>query len=269
MRIFPILLTTLPLAAQISSPQLGYVSHRGELRRIEGLAFSSRLSEPVTTCSRMDTSLRFALCTTPDGVKLIDLQTQTATRSLDAYERIVWSPGGLAVALDSQVHDLAAAKSTRVKEEIAAVSDTGSVATRDAATGSLRVRNEIVAGSEATAVAFDGEALLVASGAAVRRIEPGRSTQQYPLAFEPALLASDNDAIYAANSRTIARIDRVTGEVAVFEVPADDFVITRLDRLNGGSLLVANPGENQPGWLFRDGRFSFIPGIAKNEEVAQ
>jgi hypothetical protein len=89
------------------------------------------------------------------------------------------------------------------------------------------------------------------------------------LAFEPSFVASDAGALYAASSRAIARIDRATGEVTVHEVPAEDIVITRLERLNGEALLVASPGEKQPGWLFRDGRFSFIPGFPKEEEVAQ
>lgn len=268
---FLTLLFALPLTAQISGPQLGFVSHRGELRRIEGLTHSSRLSSPLAGlpgCSRLDAGSRFALCTNADSVKVVDLRDLSA-RAIAAYNRIVWSPNGLTVALDSEVHDLVAAKSARVEGLVEAVSDTGSVAVRDAQ-GALRLRGEIVAGAEASAAAFDDEALLVAVGQSVRRIDPGRSAQRYPLAFEPSLLASDANAFYAANARTIARIDRATGEITVHEVPADDVVITRLDRLTGGSLLVASPGENQPGWLFRDGRFSFIPGIAVNEEeVAQ
>jgi len=263
---FLTLLTALPLAAQISSPQLGFVGHRGELRRIEGLAQSSRLSAPIAglpACSRLDAASRFALCTNAEGVKVIDTQT-FSTRTIASYERIVWSPNGSTVALDAEVHDLLAAKSARVEGVIAAVSDAGSVAVRDAQ-GALRLRGEIVA-----TTAFDDEALLVAVGTTVHRIDPGRSAQQYSLAFEPSLLASDASAFYAANARAIARIDRATAEVTVYEVPADDVVITRLDRLTGGSLLLASPGENQPGWLFRDGRFSFIPGIAvKEQEVSQ
>jgi hypothetical protein len=269
MRTLAILFAAVPLLAQISSPQLGYVSHRGELRRIEGLTFSSRLSEPLAICSRLDAGPRFAICATPDGVHLLDPQTRSAVRSLDAYERIVWSPSGLAVALDSHVYNLPAGEAVTADGEIVAISDTGAAATRDAL-GSLRLRNEIVAGPEATAAAFDGEALLVASGPTLRRIEPGRSAQAYPLAFEPTLLASDAKAFYAANAQSIARIDRVTGELSVFAVPSEEIAITRLDRLEGGALLVASPGDNQPGWLFRDGRFSFIPGIAANTgEVAQ
>ena len=112
-------------------------------------------------------------------------------------------------------------------------------------------------------VAFDGEALLTAVNGSVLRVEAS-TTRQYKLDLDAAFLTSDAAALYAASGRTLARIDRASGEVTLFESPAD---ISRLDRLADGCLLVATPASGEPGWLFhtREGRFAFIPGI----EVAQ
>lgn len=263
------LATLLPLAAQISGPQLGFIAHRGDLRRLEGLSRSSRLSNPIPglpACSRLDAGSRFAVCATSENavlaINLRDLSLRAIPGANPAYERIVWSPNGSAVALDSQIIELTALESSQSETaSIAAISDTGAAAVRDAQ-GALRLHGEIVASEIVTAAAFDGEALLAGIGSSLRRIEPGRSSQDFPLPFEPRWLTSDANAFYAANARAIARIDRSTGGTTLFEVPEDEVTIARLDRLADGSLLVALPAENQPGWLFRDGRFSFIPGIA-------
>lgn len=254
---------------------MGFVTHQGELRRVEGLSGSSRLSGPLdAACGHLEAGSRWALCQNDGSSTLIDLfDIAAAARELPgapaAFERAVWSPGGTAVALDRLVFVLPSGTSPRAQEgEILALSDTGLAAVRDA-DGSVRLNGEIVAGADAAAVAFDGEALLIASEGSLRRVQPGRSFETFPLSVGTRFLASDDAAFYAANARTVIRIDRITGESSAFDLPVEEVRITRLDRLADGSWLLASPGLGEPGWLFRNGSFSFIPGIAGKTEAEQ
>ena len=275
MKSFLLLLFTLPVGAQISGPQLGLVTHGGAMRRIEGLSGSSRLSDPLKglpACTRIEAAPggRWALCGTVEAMLLIDLR-DLSSRAIPAFERVVWSPSGTAMAVDADVYILP--ERTRFENgTVVAVSDSGSTAVRDIG-GGLQLRGEAVAtgAQPQAAVAFDGEALLAGMQDSIVRIEPGRSSQRFHLGFEAALLGADGNAMYAASGRALARIDRATGSVAIFELPVPDATITRLERLSDGSLLLVKPDFGEPGWLFqgRSGKFSFIPGIPVETERAQ
>ena len=272
MKLSLLFLFALPVGAQISGPQLGVVTHRSELRRIDGLRGSSRLSEPLQGlpgCTRIEAAPggRWALCNTADAALLIDLQTRS-TLPIPAFELVVWSPSGTAVAVDNRVSVLPGSSRIESGGTVVAVSDSGSTVVRDRE-GTLLFHGEVIA--EATAMAFDGEVLLVGMQDSVARIDTGRSLQRFALGFEPAFVAADANAMYAANGRTLARIDRLSGVIEMFELPVSDASITRLDRLADGSLLLAKPDVGEPGWLFHgsSGKFSFIPGIAVDVEVAQ
>ncbi|BDC49327.1 hypothetical protein F183_A16430 [Bryobacterales bacterium F-183] len=259
-------LLALSLPAQIQGPQLGYVSRDGQLRRIEGLSLSSRLSAPLDlgglTCSRISaapgTAMRWALCATDDATTLMDLSGELAARKVaDApFDSAVWSPNGQALLLDGmRIFNLAAKQPTieSASRDLRAISDAGAVA--------------------ADVAAFDGEAQLALHESTVRRFESGKAEEVYTLDFAPTLLAASpsSDAILAAAGQRLARISRTSGDIAYFDLPV---AATALRLLADGSVLIADPAPGEPGWLFRwnrdeGGSVRFVPGIPVEEAALE
>ncbi len=283
MRIF-FLLFAVRLAAQVQGPQLGYAAYKGELRRIEGLSTSSRLSEPLllSGCSRIDAaSSRWALCATESETLLVDLRDlSTRTVSASPFEKALWSPRGEAVVVDRAVKlsNLDAKEITKSSLNgggtVLAISDKGAIAQRDSESGRILLDGESIQddGSSVTAAAFDGDALLLAMEARVARVEAGKSAVfvELPIAAT-ALRAGPAGVIYACNSTQLVRVEP-SESTAIFDLPA---AASRLDILADGSLLIVSPALEEPGWLFRwrdgeGGAFFFIPGFpAVREVVAQ
>jgi hypothetical protein len=264
MRILFLLTAAVGLTAQVQGPQLGYAAYKGELRRIEGLSGSSRLSDSVLLSgySRIDAgaSGRWVLAATESETLLIDL-TDSSSRVVQSspFEKAMWSPKGEAVVLDGTVVLSRFTDKDVAREDVAgtvlAVSDKGVVA----------VRND-----EQTAAAFDGDILLVALDGKIARIDAGKSSEyvESPIAVT-MLRAGNNGIIYACNKSQLVRIDSA-GVASVFDTPVE---ASRLDLLADGSVLIVGPALEEPGWLFRwrdgeGGAFFFVPGFpARGGEV--
>ena len=258
-------LLLLPLAAQIQGPQLGLLSRGSELRRIEGLSLSSRLSAPVdlaVACSKISaapgSAMRWAACATADATLLLDLSGAFAARKLTAvpFENVTWSANGKALLVDAtRVSDLDTQDLTIASVSLAtrAISDAGTVAEDDV-------------------LAFDGEARLTVRESSVHRLEAGKPEEVYALDFAPRWIAasSNGDGLVAVAGQRLARISRPSGDIAYFELPVE---ASTLRLLADGSMLVVEPAPNEPGWLFRwnrdeGGSVRFVPGIAVEQSVA-
>lgn len=261
-----LLLLGLPLVAQIQGPQLGLLSRNGEVRRMEGLSLSSRLSSPVelgVACSRVSAApgaaMRWALCATDDSSLLIDLSGAIAPRKISEtpYASATWSANGKALlvdgmrvtALDEDDLKIEAARNTA-----RAISDAGTVAEDD------------------SVLAYDNEAALSVRESALHRLEAGKAEEIYTLAFAPAFVAGSNDSsLFAAAGQRLARISRTSGDIAYFDLPVE---ASTLRLLSDGSVLIAEPAPGEPGWLFRwtgdgGGSFHFVPGIPVDQTAVE
>jgi len=291
LKLFSILVPALA-AAQIQGPQpLGFTSHKGELRRIEGLASSSRLGSAIASlqCSQVDIApgmLQAVCASAEEGTRLVDLRSLAARRLSEAtsYERVIWSPLAQAVLVDRQVFSRLQETEWTVTEApgaegtILALSDRGVVAVRDGEGVRFGEAWSAIA-SEPTAAAFDGDSLLVASGPGITRWNPsGEATLSIELPFAPqvirAAVSSTSGVLYAASADRAARVAvRADGttDVQVLEFPAaleSRALLLPLASEGGGSpmFLLSHPAPGSPGWLFRwqddrGGSITFVPGI--------
>jgi hypothetical protein len=282
MRILILLTAAVGLTAQVQGPQLGYAAYKGELRRIDGLSGSSRLSESILIggYARIDvgSSSRWFLAATESETVLLDL-SDSSTRVVQSapFEKALWSAKGEAVVIDGAVVLSRFTDKDLVKRDVVgtilAVSDKGAVAVRDEERGSVSLDGEVVAEAlGATAAAFDGDALLVVLDRRIARVEPGKSIAYLEIPVEISMLRAGSDgAVYACNKSQFLRIDSA-GASLVFDMPVE---ASRFDLLSDGSVLISSPALEEPGWLFRwregeGGAFFFVPGFpARGEVVAQ
>jgi hypothetical protein len=295
--LFSILVPALA-AAQIQGPQLGFTSHKGELRRIEGLASSSRLGSVIGAlhCSQADIApgMLQAVCASPEeGTRLVDLRSLAARRLSEAtaYERVIWSPNAQAVLVDHKVFSRLQETEWTVAEApvgaaILALSDRGVLAVWDAEGGGVRFGEAWSAiATEPTAATFDGDALLVATGGGITRLDASgeaSSTVELPFAPQAIRAGASGGTVYAASADRAARValrTDGTADVQVLEFPAalESRAMLLPMAVEGGSstvFLLSHPAPGSPGWLFRwqedrGGSITFVPGIPVAEVTEQ
>lgn len=198
--------------------------------------------------------MRWAVCATGDASILLDLTGVIAARKVAEapFASVTWSANGTALLLDgARLANLDAADlaPTATSSHARAISDAGLVSEDD------------------DVLAFDGEAALSVRESAIHRLEAGKAEEIYLLDFTPQFLAASGDSLIAAAGQRLARISRTSLDVAYFDLPVD---ATILRLLADGSMLVAEPGPGEPGWLFRwtsddGGSLRFVPGIPVDE----